>query len=62
MILELPSPSPSKFNENIDPEIERIILKCLEKSVENRYLDAGALREDITATFPGYGENILPLY
>jgi DNA-binding response OmpR family regulator/predicted Ser/Thr protein kinase len=62
MILELPSPSPSKFNENIDPGIERIILKCLEKSVENRYLDAGALREDITATFPGYGENILPLY
>ena len=62
MILELPSPSPSKFNENIDPEIERIILKCLEKSVENRYLDAGSLREDIAATFPGYGENILPLY
>ena len=62
MILELPSPSPSKFNENIDPEIERIILKCLEKNVENRYLDAGALREDIAATFPGYGENILPLY
>jgi CheY-like chemotaxis protein/predicted Ser/Thr protein kinase len=62
MILELPMPPPSKFNENIDPEIERIILKCLEKSVENRYPDAGALREDITATFPGYGENILPLY
>lgn len=62
MILELPPPSPSKFSENIDPEIERIILKCLEKSVENRYLDAGALRKDITATFPGYGENILPLY
>ena len=62
MILELPMPPPSKFNENIDPEIERIILKCLEKSVENRYPDAGTLREDITATFPGYGENILPLY
>ena len=62
MILELPSPSPSKFNENIDPEIERIILKCLEKNVDNRYLDAGALREGIAATFPGYGENILPLY
>ena len=62
MILELPMPPPSKFNENIDPEIERIILKCLEKSLENRYPDAGALREDITATFPGYGENILPLY
>ena len=62
MILELPMPPPSKFNENIDPEIERIILKCLEKNVDNRYLDAGTLREDIDATFPGYGENILPLY
>lgn len=62
MILELPSPLPSKLNEDIDPEIERIIMKCLEKSPENRFPDAGALKQDITATFPGYGENILPLY
>jgi serine/threonine protein kinase len=62
MILELPVPSPSKFNENIDPELERIILKCLEKRVENRYVDARSLMEDITATFPGYGEKLLTLY
>jgi hypothetical protein len=42
--------------------MERIILKCLEKSPENRYPDARALKEDIINSFPGYGENILPLY
>ncbi len=62
MILEVPPSPPSKFNEELDPEIERIILKCLEKNPENRYPDAGALKEDITVSFPGYGENILPLY
>jgi len=36
MILELPSPPPSKHKPDIDPEIERIIMKCLEKSPENR--------------------------
>jgi serine/threonine protein kinase len=62
MILELPSPLPSKLNEDIDPKIEGIIVKCLEKSPENRFPDAGALKQYITATFPGYGKNILPLY
>jgi hypothetical protein len=37
-------------------------LKCLEKSPENRYPDAGELKEAITGSFPGYGKNILPLY
>jgi len=62
MILEVPLSPPSKFNEELDQEIERIILKCLEKNPENRYPDAGALKEDITVSFPGYGKNILPLY
>jgi PAS domain S-box-containing protein len=62
MILEvLPSP-PSKFNKELNPEIERIILKCLEKSPESRYTDARALQKDITGCFPNYGKNILPLY
>ncbi|MEA1946641.1 MAG: protein kinase [Thermodesulfobacteriota bacterium] len=62
MILEVPPSPPSKFNEELDQEIERIILECLEKNPENRYPDAGALKEDITVSFPGYGEKILPLY
>jgi len=62
IILRVPPSPPRKFNEELDPEIERIILKCLEKSPENRYADARALKEAITDSFPGYGENILPLY
>jgi serine/threonine-protein kinase len=62
IILRVPPPPPSKFNEALDPKIERIILKCLEKSPENRYPDARALKEAITNSFPGYGENILSLY
>ena len=62
MILEVPPSPPSKFNQELDPEIERIILKCLEKTPENRYPDARALQNDITGSFPNYGKNILPLY
>jgi hypothetical protein len=62
MILEIPPSPPSKFNPELNPEIERIILKCLEKSTENRYTDARALQKDITGCFPNYGKNILPLY
>ena len=62
IILRIPPSPPSKFNEELDPEIERIILKCLEKNPENRYPDARALQKDITGSFPNYGKNILPLY
>ena len=62
MILEVPPSPPSKFNQKLDPEIERIILKCLEKTPENRYPDARALQNDITGSFPNYGKNILPLF
>jgi serine/threonine protein kinase len=61
MILELPPPPPSKFIENIDPEMERIILQCLEKNPKSRHPDAGALKNEIMTTFPGYGKRILPL-
>jgi serine/threonine protein kinase len=62
MILAYPPSPPRKFNETLDPKIEQIILKCLVKKPENRYSDAGALRKDITHSFPGYGLTILPLY
>ncbi len=62
MILELSPLPPSKHKKDINPDIERIIMKCLEKRPENRYPDAGALRDAITAIFPGYGRSILTLY
>jgi len=62
MILELPVPSPKKHNEDLDPEIEQIILKCLEKNTNERYPDAGALKSAILANFPDYGRNMLPLF
>jgi len=62
MILGLPPPHPSKLNESIHPEIERIILQCLEKPPENRHADAGALKDEIISIFPDYGKKILPLY
>ena len=62
IILRVPPSPPSRFNEQLKPKMERIILRCLEKSPENRYPDARALKEDIVGSFPGYGETILPLY
>ncbi|MGA8181724.1 MAG: protein kinase [Desulfobacterales bacterium] len=62
MILEMPPSLPSKFNENLNQEIERIIMKCLRKSSDERYPDANALKQDLIASVPDYGEMILPLY
>ena len=38
---------PSKINSNVDPEIEKIILKLLEKDYFNRFSSADALREKL---------------
>ena len=62
MILEVPPSFPSKFNEDLDQEIERIIMKCLKKNPDDRYPDANALKEDLIASIPDYGKMILPLY
>jgi DNA-binding response OmpR family regulator len=62
IILRTPPSLPSKFNEALDQEIERIIMKCLEKNPDNRYPNAKALKEDLLASIPDYGKKILPLY
>jgi len=62
IILTTPPSPPSKFNEALDQEIERIIMKCLEKKPEERYPNAKALKEDLLASIPDYGKKILPLY
>ena len=62
IILRVPPSPPSKFQEGLDQEVERIIMKCLEKKPEDRYPDAKALKEALTAAIPDYGKTILPLY
>jgi hypothetical protein len=37
-------------------------MKCLEKKPEDRYPNAKALKEDLLASIPDYGKEILPLY
>jgi DNA-binding response OmpR family regulator len=62
IILSTPPSPPSKFNEALDQNIERIIMKCLEKEPVKRYPNAKALKEDLLASIPDYGKKILPLY
>jgi len=62
MILEVPPDPPSKYREDIDPEIERIILKCLEKSPEKRYPDGAALKSALSPLFPDRENSIVPLF
>jgi len=62
IILRTPPSPPSKFNEALDKQIERIIMKCLEKEPLKRYPNAKVLKEDLLASIPDYGKTILPLY
>lgn len=47
--LRLPPPPPSKYNLTITPDIDAIVLKCLDKDIESRYQDAMDLFRDILA-------------
>jgi CheY-like chemotaxis protein len=54
-ILEKEPTPPRKINPELDPALEAIILKCLEKDVKKRYSSALALKADLLEHFPGYG-------
>lgn len=54
-ILEQEPPPPREINPEIPPALEAVILKCLEKDVEERYNNAIALRDDLLRQFPHYG-------
>jgi formylglycine-generating enzyme required for sulfatase activity len=45
--LFLPPPSPREFNPDLSPEMEKIVMKCLEKDQEKRYPSTLALLKDL---------------
>jgi serine/threonine protein kinase len=44
--------TPRTLNARVSPELERIILKCMEKKQENRYQSAKELRVDLGRLLP----------
>ena len=54
-ILEQEPTPPREENPEIPPALEAIILKCLKKKLEERYLSAVDLRGDLLRQFPHYG-------
>ncbi len=62
LILESEPQRPSALVDGIPSELERIILKCLEKDVSKRYATARHLQEDIFRTFPDFGKGrVIPM-
>jgi serine/threonine-protein kinase len=49
MVLEQDPVPPRLLNRQVDPELEWIVLKCLQKPAEFRYLTADALADDLAA-------------
>ncbi|MCA9061000.1 MAG: serine/threonine protein kinase, partial [Planctomycetaceae bacterium] len=53
MVLEQDPPTPRVLNSAIDPDLEMIILKCLQKPSDLRYASADALASDLRAWLNG---------
>lgn len=54
---ELPIP-PSQINSGVDADLERIILKCMEKDPANRFQTADELRQVLNSYLSGRAVNI----
>lgn len=49
------SRAPHKINAEIDSNLERIIMQCLQKDLDKRYLNATDLQTDLQSTLPQFG-------
>ena len=54
---ELPIP-PSQINSGVDADLERIILKCMEKDPANRFQTADELRQVLNSYLSGRAVNV----
>jgi len=52
--LKDPPPPPRTFNPQIPEEVERIVLKALEKEPIRRYRNADEMRKELAAALPGF--------
>jgi serine/threonine-protein kinase len=53
------SRSPRKINPQLDRNLERIIMRCLQKDLAKRYQNATELLEDLRTTLPLFGRGEL---
>jgi hypothetical protein len=52
---------PREINPNIDINLDRIIMRCLQKDLQRRYQDATELQDDLQTAFPRFGKGeIIP--
>ena len=51
-VIHVTPPVPSKLNDRIPPELDRITMKAIEKKVEARYQSADELIEDLRLVLP----------
>ena len=51
-VIHVTPPVPSKLNDHIPPELDRITMKAIEKKPENRYQTADELIEDLQRVLP----------
>jgi eukaryotic-like serine/threonine-protein kinase len=47
MVLEAPVPLPSTLNPEVSPEVDRVVMRALQRDREARYLTAGEMAEDL---------------
>lgn len=53
LVFTTPAPAPSSLVSGVDPALEDVILRCLSKQPENRYVDAAALGEALRSLLAG---------
>jgi CheY-like chemotaxis protein len=61
LIVECNPESPRNLEPELPLQLESIILKCLQKDPNQRYLNAKMLRSELMSVFPGFGQGkVLP--